>query len=202
MNLSTRNLNESINEELTPLIIKQGTSYPPSPIPGSPPICWCCWESDTSNENPLIRACRNCKDKNLQLIHQECINKYISNLPSNDTKFQCTRCTDNYNVTLIKVHPLRVLVSDPFLWVSMCLLTLCVVVLTVCCSVLLNENWTSGSVLLAIGQFQISMVNFALFMMIFCHAVNFFTWKMVYGFCSGKTIKHIGAIQAVGDDLV
>ena len=44
--------------------------------------CWACWEPQTNHrKNPLIRVCRGCKDPELQYIHQECINSYISSLP-------------------------------------------------------------------------------------------------------------------------
>jgi hypothetical protein len=43
--------------------------------------CWACWESTSSYRNPLIRVCRHCKDPDLQYIHQNCINSYISSLP-------------------------------------------------------------------------------------------------------------------------
>ncbi|KXS15974.1 hypothetical protein M427DRAFT_56270 [Gonapodya prolifera JEL478] len=44
--------------------------------------CWICWETlVTSATGPLIRACRGCKDPDLQWSHQTCIDKYVSNLP-------------------------------------------------------------------------------------------------------------------------
>ncbi|KAJ3185860.1 hypothetical protein HDU85_001229 [Gaertneriomyces sp. JEL0708] len=44
--------------------------------------CWCCWEETESRSNPLIRVCWGCKDPDLQFVHQECIDKYITALPS------------------------------------------------------------------------------------------------------------------------
>ncbi|KAJ3307768.1 hypothetical protein HDU76_004384 [Blyttiomyces sp. JEL0837] len=43
--------------------------------------CWCCWESDETPDNPLIRACLGCKDHDLQYCHQNCIDLHINNLP-------------------------------------------------------------------------------------------------------------------------
>ena len=48
------------------------------------PRCWCCWltKSDpvTTDQNPLIRACTGCKDEDLQYVHRDCMNRYITNL--------------------------------------------------------------------------------------------------------------------------
>jgi hypothetical protein len=44
------------------------------------PMCWACWETRESPENRLIRACHGCKDKDLQYIHESCINTYIKNI--------------------------------------------------------------------------------------------------------------------------
>ena len=50
----------------------------------SSPRCWCCWltKSDpiTTWKNPLIRACTGCKDLDLQYVHVDCMNRYITNL--------------------------------------------------------------------------------------------------------------------------
>lgn len=43
-------------------------------------MCWACWESIETQNNPLIRACLGCKSIELQFIHRECINKYLTNL--------------------------------------------------------------------------------------------------------------------------
>lgn len=44
--------------------------------------CWCCWETHETKENQLIRVCEGCKDPDLQWIHQECIDKFISVIPT------------------------------------------------------------------------------------------------------------------------
>ena len=62
-------------------------------------ICWCCWSSEDSFENPLIRACYGCKDIELQYIHKTCLETYLNNLPIYEfAEFKCTRCCDNYPV--------------------------------------------------------------------------------------------------------
>ncbi|KAI9203189.1 uncharacterized protein BJ171DRAFT_511092 [Polychytrium aggregatum] len=43
--------------------------------------CWCCWEYHNTPGDPLIRVCLGCRDRDLQYIHQLCINKYLSALP-------------------------------------------------------------------------------------------------------------------------
>lgn len=47
----------------------------------SKPHCWICWESEESITNKLIRVCRDCRDCDLQRVHEDCINRYVCNLP-------------------------------------------------------------------------------------------------------------------------
>ncbi|KAJ3214900.1 hypothetical protein HK099_006618 [Clydaea vesicula] len=168
--------------------------------------CWCCWESDSTTQNPLIRVCKGCKDVDLQYIHQECIDKYITSLPvptnrnfedeeveSNvrDQKFYCTRCLDPYQVEHTKIHPILVLLEDPFLFVAMTLMSICVCILSACCIILLYQHWNTGHYLFQIGWFGLKMTSFSAIMLFFCHGVNIITWNMVLGHCHGKTAKHV-----------
>ncbi|KAI8809953.1 hypothetical protein BJ742DRAFT_803051 [Cladochytrium replicatum] len=43
--------------------------------------CWCCWDTDETQANPLIRVCLGCKDPDLRWIHQKCVDRWISSLP-------------------------------------------------------------------------------------------------------------------------
>eukprot|EP00835_Amoeboradix_gromovi_P005287 NODE_483_length_7824_cov_0.163625.p5 type:complete len:172 gc:universal NODE_483_length_7824_cov_0.163625:1101-1616(+) len=97
----------------------------------SPLICWCCWESEFTDENPLIRACKSCKDRDLQYIHRNCIEGFLNNLPSKETtEFRCSRCLDPYKVEVswstfktIRETPLIILpiaVISSFLITSIC----------------------------------------------------------------------------------
>ncbi|KAI8922866.1 hypothetical protein BC831DRAFT_474012 [Entophlyctis helioformis] len=44
--------------------------------------CWACWETSDTDSDPLIRVCQGCKDRDLQWIHQTCIDRYITSLPT------------------------------------------------------------------------------------------------------------------------
>jgi hypothetical protein len=116
--------------------------------------CWCCWETDETTSNPLVRVCKGCKDVDLQWIHQDCIDRYISLLPpprsglliGSDQDFACTRCNDPYNVESRSTHPLIALKSEPFLFPAMIVITICMIVLTVSCVSLIIDNLYSDLV--------------------------------------------------------
>ncbi|KAI3635499.1 hypothetical protein MIR68_006137 [Amoeboaphelidium protococcarum] len=44
--------------------------------------CWACWESDNGPDcrDPLVKVCTGCKDPDLQYIHQNCIDLYVTNI--------------------------------------------------------------------------------------------------------------------------
>jgi hypothetical protein len=96
---------------MIPTVDEQTHLLAPEPEKGR---CWCCWETDETSNNPLIRVCKGCKDLDLQWIHQDCIDRYISMLPipsarlqvGSDQEFSCTRCKDSYNVESRLTHPL------------------------------------------------------------------------------------------------
>lgn len=77
-----------------PYMPKMPDPVPPGQTESTPLLqepakpCWACWESAETYYNPLVRVCRGCKDPELQLIHQRCIDKYINALP---TPRRCTR---------------------------------------------------------------------------------------------------------------
>ena len=98
--------------------------------------CWACWESANSYRNPLVRVCRGCKDRELQYIHQECINSYISSLPvprrprsprprqleegllsgdEEEVLYDCTRCRDPYIVQQVEISPFWIIWDDKWL---------------------------------------------------------------------------------------
>ena len=173
--------------------------------------CWCCWETSFTKENPLIRVCRNCKDIDLQYIHQDCINKYISCLPhinsfinysiktntnlgliENDS-LKCTRCLDPYTIKPKKISPFVTFINDQFLFYSMILMTFCILFLTACCSLLLYQAYTSDKPLylnLSWGL-HINISYFATSMLLFCHLINYFSWKLVLDFCKDRYHVHV-----------
>jgi hypothetical protein len=123
--------------------------------------CWCCWETDETTSNPLVRVCKGCKDVDLQWIHQDCIDRYISLLPpprsglliGSDQDFACTRCNDPYNVESRSTHPLIALKSEPFLFPAMIVITICMIVLTVSCVSLIIDNLYSDLVFFLVYLF-------------------------------------------------
>ncbi|KAI9106296.1 hypothetical protein DFS34DRAFT_589540 [Phlyctochytrium arcticum] len=286
-------------EEQRPLL-----SEPPSASYGSlveKGRCWACWEVTETLQDPLIRVCHGCLDKDLQYIHQECINRYVSTLnvpalrsspppslrptvpfstenfnvdifqfleesgriasrrvtpsleplstsptttphasnipsPTSPTspqlpspthsqgtgsnasgelhspleptglsatdgtiifdRFRCSRCCDPYTVKLIPLHPLRVLFHDRFLFSAILLMTACVLLLTACCAGLLADEASNiadggdGS-RITLWFVSIRMIYFAIGMVIFCHSIYIFTWKMVWEACEGQSLKHV-----------
>ena len=161
--------------------------------------CWCCWEEDETANNPLIRVCKGCKDLDLQWIHQDCIDRYISLLPpprtvpiiDSDQDFACTRCKDPYIVESRRTHPLIALKSEPFLFPSMIIITLCMIVLTASCISLIIDNLHSGFVF----YFDIPIWMIGMFMLLFCHMVNTATWILVIQYCSGRWTRHVLQIK-------
>jgi hypothetical protein len=70
--------------------------------------CWACWESTNAQENPLVRVCHGCKDVDLQYIHQQCINKYITGLIA----ARCPHGLMSDIVPFVADRTLRALASD------------------------------------------------------------------------------------------
>ncbi|KAJ1569396.1 hypothetical protein HK405_005547 [Cladochytrium tenue] len=84
---------------MTASMVSPSLSPPPPPAhaatPPPPPLprCWCCWEPATAaselgdllaypadTTNIAVRACVGCKDPDLQLVHQACIDAYVNAL--------------------------------------------------------------------------------------------------------------------------
>ena len=61
--------------------------------------CWCCWEYNNEDSDPLIRACTGCLDEDLQMIHVSCLERYLNGL-CDTVEYRCTRCLDYYPVEL------------------------------------------------------------------------------------------------------
>src|SRR6476469_1415533 len=125
--------------ETEPLLL-QSTDLREPTLPEDKGKCWCCWELSETTENPLIRVCRGCKDPDLQWIHQQCIDRYISSLPpprhapssgpsssssssSSSSQspvgegehqvFSCTRCKDVYKVDSHRLPLFKALLEEP-----------------------------------------------------------------------------------------
>ena len=236
----------------------------------------------------MIRVCLGCRDPDLQYIHQNCIDKYLSNLPPpptrrsdafnalqagqagqlaqptdsgivgvleflrenapmitggfgmgqsavgasygsiNDTprrreaspttiiqvdappealptsqssttptpEFYCTRCRHPYNVKTTPIHPVKVMISDPFLRYSILLMFICIIVLTVCCGILLYQYWGTDTLVWDVGisWLNLRMDVFAGSILVVCHFVNALTWWMCLDHCGGRTKKSVVGI--------
>jgi hypothetical protein len=152
--------------------------------------CWCCWEFSETPDDPLIRVCRGCKDPDLQYIHQDCINQYISNLPNpshssldSENQFYCTRCKDPYLVVSQPIHPLLALRSEKVLFPSMMVITSCILSLTFFCVSLICESLSTG---INFQFLNVPLWLIATLMLGFCHVVNLLTWILVLKHCSGR----------------
>ncbi|KAJ3101219.1 hypothetical protein HDU97_001570 [Phlyctochytrium planicorne] len=161
--------------------------------------CWCCWEDEETPENQRIRACLGCKDPDLQYIHQECIDRWVTALPQPRTPpphiHRCTRCGDVYEVEMTPIPRYKVLLTDPFLRFAMFLMLGCIAILTVCCGALIVQHWGTGLNIIDLGPwFRIRMTTFAAFMLAFCHGINFATCMMVWEHCGGESQKHVVGI--------
>ncbi|KAI8822303.1 hypothetical protein BJ741DRAFT_655219 [Chytriomyces cf. hyalinus JEL632] len=84
--------------------------------------CWCCWESDETDSNPLIRVCHGCKDVDLQWVHQKCVNSFVSMLPKPRldqngviSNWRCSRCNDLYNVIEVPMTAWGIIFADMIL---------------------------------------------------------------------------------------
>ncbi|KAJ3243391.1 Sperm associated antigen 1 [Chytriomyces hyalinus] len=85
--------------------------------------CWCCWESDETDSNPLIRVCHGCKDVDLQWVHQKCVNSFVSMLPKPRldqngviSNWRCSRCNDLYNVIEVPMTAWGIIYADMILF--------------------------------------------------------------------------------------
>ncbi|KAJ3243390.1 hypothetical protein HDU78_000511 [Chytriomyces hyalinus] len=121
--------------------------------------CWCCWETCETRENALIRVCRGCKDPDLQFIHQQCIDAYLSKLPPREddpddlgmnnqhwdnpnqvprqeraVRFSCSRCKDAYIVYEKPVALVTAVMHDAYLSRAVLLLLLSTLVVFLSCS--------------------------------------------------------------------
>ncbi|KAJ3141955.1 hypothetical protein HK101_003353 [Irineochytrium annulatum] len=175
------------------------TSSPAAPA-STKGQCWCCWESTDTPANPLIRACLGCKDPDLQYIHQECIDRWVTALPPPRTPpphvHACSRCGDPYRVVVTPIPRVQVLLADPFLRLAMLLMVGCIGVLTLCCVALIVQHWGTGLNIIDLGGWiQVRMTVFAGVMLVFCHAINAATCWMVWEHCGGEVGKHVVGVD-------
>ena len=152
--------------------------------------CWCCWEETDSVSNPLIRACYGCKDLDLQWIHQKCIDQYMSLLPQSseiEPSFYCTRCKDTYTVVSKRIHPLKTILSDRFLLLTLTLSTIVMLIVTLD---------SIGSIYSALNTGQtfyygISVWKFSFLIFLISHICNIVTWVLVFRYCSRNFERHV-----------
>ena len=152
--------------------------------------CWCCWEEEETIDNPLIRVCHGCKDIDLQWIHQDCIDQYISLLPQNseeNIKFYCTRCKDPYQVESIRIHPLNTIKSDKSLLLSMILVSLCMIVITLGSIDTMITNYNNGQILPSGTPIWI----FSFFILSISYICYIATWILVFQYCSKAIRRHV-----------
>ncbi|KAJ3304199.1 hypothetical protein HDV03_003052 [Kappamyces sp. JEL0829] len=156
-----------------------------SPFDSVPFKCWACWESFSTRRNPLIRVCRGCKDPELQYIHQECINSYITSLPvprrprsprprsqtlqeamedpAEEVLYDCTRCRDPYVVEEKLISPLYIIWDDLWLrFISIVLVLGFATMLATFCTIASNAAWGSDVVLVEIFGIPITVLFVAL----------------------------------------
>ncbi|KAJ3347872.1 hypothetical protein HDU83_001698 [Entophlyctis luteolus] len=144
------------------IAVNTGEAPPPSGR------CWCCWEATDCSADPLVRACRFCKDPDLQYIHQSCFDSYLNSLPTpapivhypglfwNTTNvselpaagtqpvFRCTRCLDVYAVTETRTSLLWAILKDDSLRAAVVVACVCVAIVTLSTLELVVENWGNG----------------------------------------------------------
>ncbi|KAI8899369.1 D-isomer specific 2-hydroxyacid dehydrogenase [Globomyces pollinis-pini] len=171
--------------------------------------CWACWETFNSVRNPLIRVCQGCKDPELQYIHQDCINSYISSLPlprrprsprpslSNDTPAQdpvlydCTRCRDPYIVSEKQVSPLIVMWHDLWLRYLMIALTLSGLIIVSIGTSIAIDNWNSDELLMDLFGIQVTVLAVSLFLTVIGTISIIGLWITMWFTCSGTKKLHV-----------
>ncbi|KAI9344920.1 hypothetical protein BDR26DRAFT_856944 [Obelidium mucronatum] len=76
----------------------------------------------------------------------------------------------------------------------------CILTLTVCCVSLILENWGSNNLLfdvdLGFVHLSMSIVFFAILMLIVCHALNSITLCIMLDFAKGRVTRHVVGISA------
>ncbi|KAJ2998420.1 hypothetical protein HDV02_004535 [Globomyces sp. JEL0801] len=170
---------------------------------------WACWETFNSVRNPLIRVCQGCKDPELQYIHQDCINSYISSLPlprrprsprpslSNDTPAQdpvlydCTRCRDPYIVSEKQVSPLIVMWHDLWLRYLMIALTLSGLIIVSIGTSIAIDNWNSDELLMDLFGIQVTVLAVSLFLTVIGTISIIGLWITMWFTCSGTKKLHV-----------
>lgn len=145
----------------------------------SPSRCWCCWETSETKKNPLIRSCLSCKNKDLQLIHQDCIDQFINTLPQSD-HYTCARCGDVYFTECRRISPFQMMLTDPILCISLVLMVICMFVLNVCIILLFTRYFDAKTFLSHSNAIRVSLSTFSLVMFVFSHIIHIMTWKMVW----------------------
>jgi DNA-directed RNA polymerase subunit RPC12/RpoP len=187
--------------------------------------CWACWETMSSNSNPLIRVCKGCKgrkqtdiDPELQYIHQNCINSYITSLPQprrprsprqqNLTEFleqgsetevyyDCTRCRDPYVVEERTLFPLVVIWQDTWLRVIFILLVIACIVMIGTCITIATSNWDSDIFMFDLFGYKITVITMALALTLVGLASGIGLFISLWVACSDKKRLHV-----IGEQLL
>jgi hypothetical protein len=192
--------------ETTPLLEQHRVEYK----------CWACWESTNRSSNPLIRVCYGCKDPELQYIHQQCINSYISSLPLprrprsprpgtqtsirqfldqeegiRPVLYDCTRCRDPYVVQQKLISPLEVIWKDIYLRLIFILLIIACAIMTVTCFVIAGNTWETDFALFYIFGFPITIIMLAFGLTVAGLLCGIWLGVTIWNASSGKTRLHV-----------
>ncbi|KAJ3275571.1 hypothetical protein HDV01_007574 [Terramyces sp. JEL0728] len=185
--------------------------------------CWACWETFSSASNPLIRVCQGCKDPELQYIHQECIDSYISSLPQprrprsprprgRDQQsvseflaeeqppvvlYDCTRCRDPYTVEERPISPFIIMWQDVWLRFLAVILTIVSIVMIGSAAIIIVFGWDDNEVLAEIFGLPITVVFLALLLTVIGLIGTVGLWIAIWMSCTGKTRLHV-----VGQPLI
>ncbi|KAJ3229553.1 hypothetical protein HDU81_005248 [Chytriomyces hyalinus] len=113
---------ESANTKTNSKQVKKEKDATPEKNANGKGQCWCCWESEETDSNPLIRVCHGCKDVDLQWVHQKCVNSFVSMLPKPRldqngviSNWRCSRCNDLYNVIEVPMTAWGIICADMIL---------------------------------------------------------------------------------------
>jgi hypothetical protein len=117
-------------------------------------------------------------------------------------KLYCTRCSDPYNVIVTPIPHYKVLLQDTFLLSAISLMTLCILVLSFCCILLLVQHWGTNDLIVDFGGgWGIKVTWFAGAMLMFCYALYGATWLMVWDHTSGHVEKHVVGVEVPEEEL-
>jgi hypothetical protein len=177
--------------------------------------CWCCWNYNHSEKNPLIRVCQGCKDPELQYIHQDCINSFITSLPlprrprsprpqstiseflQQDVLYDCTRCRDPYVVEERIVFPLVVIFEDPWLRLVFLTLTISFILLIVALFSILVLDDKYDIILFYLFGFKIGLLFVSLILVMVGMFAAFSLLLSIWEQSSGKKRLHVIGVRLV-----